>query len=105
MNGVLAGIKGFAFKKNLPLLNQAASLGFDLATAPPAVLAVLADENNPRPFGEGDVDLGDTKLTASTEKPIEFARGADKVSFSSSANAFAGLGVYPNWRGAHQKTG
>src|SRR6476620_7778810 len=90
MTGVLS--KGFSFTRNISLLNQAASLGFDVSGAPPDVLAALASDQ--KPFPPRDIDLLEVGLTGSTPKPIEFGRGSDKVSFAATASAFAGLGVY-----------
>lgn len=83
----------FHFTRNLPLLDHAGSLGFDVAgAADPAVARALADPNGR--FPNGDVDVASVTLTAATDKPIAFGRGADKVSFAAKASAFSGLGVY-----------
>src|SRR5436190_22598538 len=90
MNAVRS--RPFNFKRNISLMNQAASLGFEVSGAPPDVLLALASDH--ASFPPRDIDLVDVRLQASTDKPIEFARGIDKVSFSATASAFAGLGVY-----------
>ena len=89
----LPGINGFKFGKNLPLLNQKASLGFEVSSGirPDVVAALISDSS---PFPDRDIDLAEVALNASTPAPIEFARGSDKVSFSASGGVFAGFGVY-----------
>lgn len=85
----------FHFTKNLPLLDHAGSLGFDVAgTADPAVAAALATPDGA--FPAGDVDVASVTLAAATDRPIAFGRGTDKISFSAKGSAFAGLGVYRN---------
>jgi len=92
MSTVLSQPKGFAFKKNLPLLHSAGSLGFDVTSASPKVLtALLSDEGE---FAPGDIDLADVKLTASTPKPIQFGLADAKVSFTAQGSVFAGFGLY-----------
>jgi len=89
----VANVKGFKFGRNLPLLNEKASLGFEVSSGirPDVVTALLAET---APFPDRDIDLAEIALNASTPAPIEFARGTDKVSFSASGGVFAGLGVY-----------
>jgi hypothetical protein len=89
----VANVKGFKFGRNLPLLNQQASLGFDVSSGirMDVVTALLSET---APFPDRDIDLAEIALNASTPAPIEFARGTDKVSFSASGGVFAGLGVY-----------
>jgi len=82
----------FDFSKNVSLLNHAASLGFDVTSAPPEVLLALASPA--APFPAGDISVATVSLAASTDKPIEFGSGTGKVSFSAKASAFADLGVY-----------
>jgi hypothetical protein len=86
-------VKGFKFGRNLPLLNQKASLGFEVSSGirPDVVTALLSGTT---PFPDRDIDLAEVALNASTPAPIEFARGSDKVSFSASGGVFAGFGVY-----------
>src|SRR4051812_6896792 len=99
MDTVLPATKGFTFTRNLPLLNQAGSLGFDVSSAvTPEVTLALASET--APFPPMDIDLADVRLTANTSRPIEFARGAEKVSFAAQGSAFAGFGVYRSGSGA-----
>ena len=83
----------FKFGRNLPLLNQKASLGFEVSSGirPDVVTALLSGTT---PFPDRDIDLAEVALNASTPAPIEFARGSDKVSFSASGGVFAGFGVY-----------
>lgn len=82
----------FTFKRNLPLLNESGSLGFELSTIKrPDVLTALAKNTA---FPAGDIELADLSARASTAKPIEFARGSDKVSFVAHGGVFAGFGVY-----------
>lgn len=87
------GINGFKFGRNLPLLNQKASLGFEVSSGirPDVVTALISSTS---PFPDRDIDLAEVALNASTPAPIEFARGSDKVSFSASGGVFAGFGVY-----------
>ena len=86
-------INGFNFTRNLSLLNGAGSLGINVSSEiKPDVAAALASPT--APFPPRDIDLLEIGLAASTAKPIEFARGADKISFSASLKGFAGLGVY-----------
>ena len=89
----VANVKGFKFGRNLPLLNQKASLGFEVSSGiqPDVVTALLSKTT---PFPDRDIDLAEVALNASTPAPIEFARGTDKVSFSASGGVFAGFGVY-----------
>ena len=89
----VANVKGFKFGRNLPLLNQKASLGFEVSSGirPDVVTALLSGTT---PFPDRDIDLAEVALNASTPAPIEFARGSDKVSFSASGGVFAGFGVY-----------
>src|SRR5262245_28142741 len=89
----VANVKGFKFGRNLPLLNQKASLGFEVSSGirPDVVTALLSETT---PFPDRDIDLAEVALNASTPAPIEFARGTDKVSFSASGGVFAGFGVY-----------
>ena len=90
---LLAQIKGFNFSKNLSLLNQNASLGFDISSQVQGdVAAALLSDT--APFPQRDIELAEIGLKASTANPIEFARGADKISFTASGSAFAGLGIY-----------
>jgi hypothetical protein len=99
MDTVLPATKGFTFTRNLPLLNQAGSLGFDVSSAiTPEVALALASET--ATFPATDIDLADIRLTASTSRPIEFARGADKVSFAAQGSSFAGFGIYRSSRAA-----
>ena len=90
--GVLS-VGGFNFQKNASLLNGAGSLGVTLSSGitPDVAIALAAPTE---PFPERDIDVASVALSASTPKPIEFARGTDKISFTASASAFAGLGVY-----------
>jgi hypothetical protein len=84
---------GFNFTRNLSLLNGAGSVGINISSEiKPDVAAALASAT--APFPARDIDLAEVGLEASTPKPIEFARGADKISFSASLKGFAGLGVY-----------
>jgi hypothetical protein len=87
-------IKPFNFKKNISLLNQNGSLGFAVAgQLQPDVAAALA--SNTQPFPARDIELAEVNLKASNEdKPIEFARGNDKIGFTASGGVFAGFGVY-----------
>src|SRR4051812_42182059 len=86
-------VNGFNFERNLPLLNGAGSLGINVSSEIKADVAkALASPT--APFPARDIDLAEIGLEASTPNPIEFARGADKVSFSASLKGFAGLGVY-----------
>ena len=89
----VANVKGFKFGRNLPLLNQKASLGFEVSSGirPDVVTALLSETT---PFPDREIDLAEVALNASTPAPIEFARGTDKVSFSASGGVFAGFGVY-----------
>jgi len=88
-----ANVKGFAFKRNLSLLNQAGSLGFEFSSPlPPDVVQALASDNEA--FPRRDIEIGEVRLKASATSPIEFARGNDKISFTASGGAFAGLGIY-----------
>jgi hypothetical protein len=90
---LLAQIKGFNFSKNLSLLNQNASVGFDISSQVQGdVAAALLSDT--APFPQRDIELAEIGLKASTASPIEFARGADKISFTASGSAFAGLGIY-----------
>src|SRR6185503_2128097 len=90
---VLSPEKQFHFKKNLSLLNQNASLGFEIsADLRPDVLEALKSDT--APFPSRDIELADLTLKASTSKPIEFARGNDKIGFTAAGSAFAGFGVY-----------
>lgn len=83
----------FQFTRNLPLLNQNGSLGFDVAGGvEQAGARALLDPSGS--FPEGDVDIASVRLQAATAKPIEFGRGTDKVSFAAKGSAFAGLGLY-----------
>lgn len=83
----------FQFTRNLPLLNQNGSLGFDVSgAASPAVAAALATPDGR--FPDGDIEVASLKLAASSARPIEFGRGVDKVSFAARGSAFAGLGLY-----------
>jgi hypothetical protein len=89
----LASPRGFTFGRNLPLLNQRASVGFEISSGIGAdVVAALASTTEP--FPERDIELAELRLQASTSQPIEFARGADKISFTASGSVFAGFGVY-----------
>ena len=93
MNSVLGGMDDFKFGKNLSLLNGAGSTSIKLAgSRNPAVLLALATPEGV--FPPADIELADVALEAGTAKPIEFARGADKVSFTAQASAFAGFGIY-----------
>src|SRR5438445_3896933 len=96
--------KGFNFSKSLSLLNNNASLGFDFSSQlqPDVALALLSDT---APFPARDIELAEIGLKASTANPIEFARGADKISFTASGGAFAGLGVYQTGAALLQKLG
>src|SRR5206468_4530156 len=86
------GPKEFHFKRNVSLLNQNGSLGFEAsADLQPDVLAALAGDTE---FPLRDIELAEFGLKANTPNPIEFARGADKISFTASGGVFAGLGVY-----------
>jgi len=90
---LLAQIKGFNFSKNLSLLNQNASVGFDISSQVQGdVAAALLSDT--APFPQRDIELAEIGLKASTANPIEFARGADKISFTASGSVFAGLGIY-----------
>ncbi len=99
-----AGPKEFNFKRNLSLLNQGASLGLRVSgDLQPDVLAVLQSESDA--FPPRDIELAEIGLEASTSAPIEFGRGSDKVSFTATASAFAGLGVYRNGNSLLRKLG
>src|SRR5947207_1904820 len=96
--------QGFKFQRNLSLLNGAASLGFDFSSGmPPDVAAALVADGQPLPAG--DIELAEVKLKANTDKPIEFGRGQDKVSFTAAGSAFAGLGIYHSGKKLLQKLG
>lgn len=83
----------FHFTRNLPLLDHAGSLGFDISgAASPAVATAFATPGGLLPAG--DIDVARVSLAATTDKPIAFGRGTDKVSFTAKGSAFAGLGVY-----------
>ena len=91
MSTVLSQPKGFAFKKNLPILHSSGSLGFDVNSSSPKVLmALLSDEGE---FGPGDIELADVRLSASTPKPIQFGLADAKVSFTAQGSVFAGVGL------------
>jgi hypothetical protein len=86
-------IRGFRFENNLSLLNQAASLGFEVeAPLDSDVAAALASDTEA--FPSRDVELSEIRLEAATPKPIEFGRGQDKISFTSRAGRFSSFGVY-----------
>src|SRR5262249_5500021 len=81
------------FKRNLSLLNQKGSLGFEISgQLQPDVITALASDSEP--FPARDIELAEVGLKASTANPIEFARGSDKISFTASGSTFAGLGIY-----------
>src|ERR1051326_214105 len=83
----------FNFSKNFSLLDGSASAGFAVsAERRPDVIAALRSESSP--FPPGDIELADVSLSASTPKPIEFVSGNEKVSFTASGSAFAGIGIY-----------
>lgn len=90
---VPAPVDGFKFQKNVSLLNGAASLGFNVSSQLQADVA-LALASDAQPFPVRDIDIAEVGLKAETAKPIEFARGQDKISFTASGGGFAGLGVY-----------
>lgn len=92
MNTVPSQPKGFTFKRNLPFLHSAGSLGFDVNTVSPTVLRALASDDGE--FPEGNVDLADVKLSANTPKPIQFGLADAKVSFTAQGSVFAGFGLY-----------
>src|SRR5262249_16477217 len=100
----LANIKGFKFNRNVSLLNQNGSLGFEISgQLQPDVIAALASET--APFPQRNIELAEVSLKASTPNPIEFARGSDKISFTASGSAFAGLGIYRTGAALLQKLG
>ena len=80
MSTVLTQPQGFTFKKNLPLLHSAGSLGFNVTTVSPTVLKALASDEGE--FPREDIDLADVRLSASTAKPIQFGLAGAKVSFT-----------------------
>jgi hypothetical protein len=87
------GAGGFSFGRNIGLLNQSASVGFRISSAlAPDVLAALRSSTDP--FPARDIELAEIGLEASTSQPIEFGRGADKISFTAAGSVFAGLGIY-----------
>src|SRR5262245_304154 len=86
-------VDGFNFKRNLSLLNGVGSLGINVSSGlSPEIAAALAFETTT--FPARDIEIAELGLEANTPKPIEFARGTDKISFTASLQAFTGLGVY-----------
>jgi hypothetical protein len=89
------GIAGFQFQKNLSLLNESASIGFELSSQVPAdVAAALMSDT--LPFPARDIEISEVRLKPVSERPIEFGCGQDKISFTAFRSRFAGLGVYRN---------
>src|SRR5262249_8059606 len=100
----LANLKGFKFHRNLSLLNQNGSLGFEISgQVQPDVIAALVSDT--QPFPQRNIEFAEVGLKASTPNPIEFARGSDKISFTASGSAFAGLGIYQTGAALLQKLG
>src|SRR6185436_13420604 len=60
----VANVKGFKFGRNLPLLNQKASLGFEVSSGiqTDVVTALLSET---APFPDRDIDLAEVALNAS----------------------------------------
>ena len=46
------------------------------------------------PFPARDIEVSEVRLKPVSERPIEFASGQDKISFTAFRSRFAGLGVY-----------
>ena len=65
----VANVKGFKFGRNLPLLNQKASLGFEVSSGiqPDVVTALLSQTT---PFPDRDIDLA-MRLNAAIERPTD----------------------------------
>jgi hypothetical protein len=80
-----------AFNKDfiVPGGSGAAGLEFPAATDPDVQQALLNDTA----FPDRQLTIGSLQLKASA-KPIEFGDASKKVTFTGSASAFAGLGVY-----------
>ncbi|MCP4156388.1 MAG: hypothetical protein GY757_52230 [bacterium] len=84
--------KSFKFESNKKFLNGKSAAGLDIAL-PDANLALIKAVENNKPF-QGDVTLVKLSANAGTGKDIEFGKDKNKVSFSASASAFAGMAVY-----------
>jgi hypothetical protein len=93
LGAALAGaVTPIKFQKNLPFLNGAGSLGINISSPSPALIPILSSPT--APFPDGEVELGQIKVSAATASPIQFGAGNMKASFSASGNAFAGIAVY-----------
>lgn len=85
------------FTKNKKFLGSKSSPGvsFTVNNAPDVLLALST--NNP--FPDREISLGVVSAKASAgDKDIQFGKGAKTASFSGSASAFSGIGVYPDPR-------
>jgi hypothetical protein len=85
------------FTKNKKFLGSKSSPGinFTVNNAPDVLLALSA--NNPFPDREIAIGVVSAKASAG-DKDIQFGKGAKQASFSGSASAFSGIGVYPDPR-------
>ena len=65
----VANVKGFKFGRNLPLLNQKASLGFEVSSGiqPDVVTALLSETT---PFPDRDIDLAEVRSTPARRRRL-----------------------------------
>src|ERR1700759_865183 len=81
------------FDKNKSLLDGNAAVGIDISSSaaqPDIGLALVNDS----PFPARQIQLGQIAVNADAGKDIKFVNGAASVTFSASASANAGMGVY-----------
>ncbi|MGH9764236.1 MAG: hypothetical protein ACREAC_25660, partial [Blastocatellia bacterium] len=83
----------FSFQKTLNLA-AGATVSFQVsADKAPDVIAALAEN---QPFPNRQISLGNISISAQAGEKLQFDSGAGSVSFTASASAFSGLGVYQN---------
>ena len=84
----------FSFKKNKAFLGEKVDVGV-VATAVKDEKVALALAHN-QPFPEQIIKVGEISLAVQGGESIQFGKGLKKVTFSGGAEAFSGLGVYPD---------